>query len=78
MTSKPGLYAILEGIQSEMRANKNLTMFWQDRPVAVSPSRESWSNGPRDHPWTSVGAITAPAARTTHATPSRSGSHRRE
>jgi len=37
MAPKPGNFAILEGIQSEMRTNKFLTMFWQNRPVAVSP-----------------------------------------
>ncbi len=37
MAFKPGNYAILEGIQQEMRTNKLLTMFWQNRPVAVSP-----------------------------------------
>jgi len=38
MATKPGDYAIIEGIQSEMRVNKYLTMFWQNRPTAVSPA----------------------------------------
>jgi pyruvate dehydrogenase E1 component beta subunit len=37
MPLKPGQFAILEGIQGEMRRNPNLTLFWQDRPTAVSP-----------------------------------------
>jgi pyruvate/2-oxoglutarate/acetoin dehydrogenase E1 component len=37
MAPKPGNYAILEGIQGEMKAMPHLTMFWQNRPVAVSP-----------------------------------------
>jgi pyruvate dehydrogenase E1 component beta subunit len=37
MANKPGNYAILEGIQAEMRSNKLLSIFWQNRPTAVSP-----------------------------------------
>lgn len=38
MAVKPGNYAILEGIQAEMKTMKDLTIFWQNRPTAVSPT----------------------------------------
>ena len=38
MAIKPGNYAILEGIQAEMRKNKLLSIWWQNRPTAVSPT----------------------------------------
>src|SRR4051812_27266650 len=38
MASKPGNFAILEGIQHEMQNSKDMTIFWQNRPTAVSPT----------------------------------------
>src|SRR5690349_11801833 len=39
MPIKSGSYAILEGIQSEMRTNKHLTIFFEGTPAtAVSPA----------------------------------------
>lgn len=38
MAPKPGTYAILEAVQSEMRAQPLLTYWWQSsKPIAVSP-----------------------------------------
>ena len=38
MAPKPGNFAIIEGIQAEMKTNPHLTIFWQNRPTAVSPT----------------------------------------